>query len=116
MMKEIFKADTDFWHLIFRTIAFGVLTFVIMFVLFPLNFMLMFGAGVSADKLANTPLAKMLWLISGFIVLTPFAMFRVRANYKKGELSKAKDYVIVIILTFVLSIIFYILYNQATAT
>ena len=85
-----------------------------MFLLFPLNFMLMFGAGASADKLGNTPLAKTLWLLSGFIVLTPFAALRVRTNYKKGEFTKAKDFAIVIILTLILSISFYMWHNQGT--
>ncbi len=75
-----------------------------------------FGAGVSADKLANTPLARILWLLSGFIILTPFAVLRARKNYKKGQLSKAKDYVVVIILTLILSIVFYLWYNQVTTT
>lgn len=116
MIKEIFKADTNLLHLTTRTVAFGGLTFFIMFLLFPLNFMLMFGAGVSADRLVNTTLAKVLWLLSGFIILTPLAIYRIRANFKKGNLSKAKDYMLVIMLTLILSIVFYLWYNQSTTT
>jgi hypothetical protein len=111
MIREIFKADINLLHLTIRAVAFGGLTFLIMFLLIPLNFMLMFGAGVSGDRLANTTLAKSLWLLSGFIVLTPFAIYRIRANFKRGNLSKAKDYMLVIMLTLILSIAFYLWYN-----
>jgi hypothetical protein len=55
-------------------------------------------------------------LITSFIVLTPIALFRIRANYRKGKLSKAKDYIVIIILTLMISIAFYVWLNQAATT
>ncbi len=116
MIKKILKADIDFLHLTLRAIAFAGINFTVMFILFPLNFMLMFGEGVSADRLGNTILVKILWLLSGCIILAPFALYRISVNIKKNNLSKAKDYVIIIILTLILSIAFYRWYNTSTTS
>lgn len=116
MIKEIFKAEIDFLHLILGAVAFAGITFIVMFILFPLNFMLMFGEGVSADRLGNTILVKILWLLSGCMILTPFALYRISVNIKKKNLSKAKDYVVIIILTLILSVAFYLWYNPSTTS
>ena len=111
MLKDIFQSDIKFQHLLLRLFLFGVLTVIIMYIMFPICFWLMYGEGASADRISNTIFSKILWFLSPSIVLIPFTINQILNNYKRGEMEKSKEYVYVSIFIFCFSVIFYLLAN-----
>lgn len=103
MFKKLSNIDTDFWHLIFRAITFGLLTFCILYFVTPIAFLAIYGEGASSTQIENLPITKVCWAFSAVIILLPVIGQRFIANYKKGQLSKAKDYLFIALFVIILS-------------
>ena len=111
MLKAIFKTDIKFRHLLLRLLLFGVLTSIIMYLLFPIFFWSMYGEGASASKISNTIFVKVSWFLSACILLTPITITKILTYWKKGELEKAKEYVFISMFIFGLSATLYLWAN-----
>ena len=110
MFKKLSNYSIDKWHLLVRTIVFGVLTYCILYFVTPIAFWLIFGEGEKSTEVANLAITTVCWTLSAGLFLFPIIVQRFIANYNKGRFSKAKDYMI--IAAFVLLLSVYITYKQ----
>jgi hypothetical protein len=103
MFEKLSNIDTDIYHLTTRLIAFALLTFAIYYLVTPLVFWAIFGEGATSTQVANLTITKVCWTLSATLILFPIMGQRFLANYKKGRLSKAKDYLYVAAFVLMLS-------------
>lgn len=110
-MKElntIVNARINIKHLLIVGLLAGVLTYLIM------NYIIIFliwglvGDGSYPSKW--DAYINIIYVLSAIIFLFPVIYFRIRINYKKGNLSKVKDYLIICFLIILISAL--ISYNQ----
>lgn len=108
MLNTILRSKIDTKHLIFRSIAFGVLTFLIMRYL--IIFLIWGFVGEGAYPRIWDTYINIFYALSGIIFLYPVIFFRIRINYMKRNFSKAKDYLIICFIVILISVI--ISYNE----
>lgn len=96
MFKNIFSSKTAFWHLIGTSILFALATCVIMYATIYVVLGLYFEEGHYPEKWSHY--IKLTYLLSAIIILFPVIFFRLIRNYKKGEFSKTKNYLYVMII------------------
>ncbi len=103
MFKKLSNVNTDRSHLTNRGIIFGLLTLAILYVITPILFFMVFGAGATSTDITNLPITKVCWALSPTLIIFPIIGRRLISNIRGGQLAKAKNYLYVGAIVFVLS-------------
>jgi hypothetical protein len=103
MIKKIFSTRTDYPHLIYLFVLFGLVTPIIVGQVYPLMIAPSYGSAILDNKFSLSAAQKTLWLFSGLIFLSPFILFKVFSTYNNRKFAKTKNYIFLILFILLIS-------------